>query len=287
MKQVVFFILVLFTQNAYAQEYDFFPSDSLLKSNNVKRILVKSKKANGKHASENLYYYNHAGSLARHEVIVSFSNEPFIITDYFFDSSGNRYASVMHGGGSHSSYSSTGSWSTWRWTSGFVDSVIYYYEYNRNKQFSRIYRLYPSGKLMSYVLYSYNPKIITRKSYNESQMLTGESIEYYEKDLYINKVLSKTYDSIGAVISTFTQYFTNIYNAGGQLTEVHYSNDTCSCISEFKYLSNGLLKSVSNVSCSWNKKFVYKYHKTTKRHSRKTDDVADKIDEIGNGHKIK
>ena len=253
------FVFLSFT--AYCQQNLLLPPDSLLKLNKVKKAVMTSIRRKGNGKGETIYNYNKNGVLTKSYSLSPISNRPFIITDYFFDSSGNRYASVMHGGEEYSSYSSSTSGSSWTWSSGFPDSILYYYEYNKEKKLARLYRKFPSGELMNETVYNYNPLTVVRKSFDTQRHLTSEWTEFYEKEAFIINIIEKKYDSIGNIISRSTQDFQNIYNSAGQITEVNYKNDTCSCISHYKYYSNGLIKSRSNVACLWDKKFRYKYYK--------------------------
>lgn len=210
---------------------------------------------------EMVYDYDKKGDLIRSSTISHLTNQPVFITDYFFDSSGRRYASVMHSAGESNSYTSSGTKTIWIWQRRFEDSIINYYVYDKDNKLSRAYRKYENGALRFESLYSYHPLTITWRSYDREQHLTGETKDFYEKEQFLIKSILNRYDSNGQVISTSTQTLENIYNEAGQVTEVNYRNDTCSCISKYKYYSNGLMKSRKNERCAWNKKFKYRYYK--------------------------
>ncbi|MFT3911696.1 MAG: hypothetical protein QM737_19895 [Ferruginibacter sp.] len=250
MKQVLLLLFIFLSLRSYSQENLMLSPDSLMKVNKVKKVTMRSKNKSGTGTS--IYYYNKSGELEKHETLFPYSSDVALATDYYFDSTGKKYASLMHGEPI----------STWKFTPGYPDSLLFeYYEYNSNRKIKRAYRMYASGKIMYEVIYAYEPKTTTRRSYNELGNLTGEDVSFYEKEQFIIKSVSKKYDSMGKLISTFTHDYTNTYNPEGQLTEVSYRNDSCSCVGKNEYYANGLIKKRTNVGCKWTKKFTYKYYK--------------------------
>jgi hypothetical protein len=203
MRKIILLLLLFFSLNSYCQENILLPSDSLLKMNRVKKLTMRSNNKKNNAKGENVYRYNQAGKLIKHEVMSTLLDKPLFITDYFFDSTGKAYASVFHRGETNTIYSAASTRSVYTWTSGPTDSIIYYYQYNAGNKIYRAYRNYPSGEPMNETIYTYDPMIITRKSFNQLQQLTAETNEDYQKGGNIEKIVSKKFDD-GKEVSTFT-----------------------------------------------------------------------------------
>src|SRR6478672_3485474 len=93
MRQNILMLLLFLSFKSYCQENILLPPDSLLKANRVKKLTMKSNNNKSNAYGENVYHYNQAGKLVKHNVMSPFSDRPAFITDYFFDSTGKAYAS--------------------------------------------------------------------------------------------------------------------------------------------------------------------------------------------------